>query len=444
MDIKSTEVAIVGGGQAGLALSYRLTEQGRPHVILEQRRLVESWRTKRWDSLRLIAPNWSMVLPGFAYPGDEPDGFMGRDDVVQHLVGYAGSFGAPVLEGTRVSSVERDSVKERFLLRTQYGTLEADRVVLATGALQQPKLPPDAKALPSTISQLVAADYRNPGMLERGGVLIVGSGETGCQVAEELARAGRDVYLSGGRSWWAPRRYRGRDIAAWLRLTGWFERRAEDLPPGAHAGQPNPQLTGAGGGHDINAHSLARDGVRLLGRLRGISEGTAFFSDDLPANVSWADAQARKLLESIDHVIATQGLDAPSADLPADLLPVGHGLAPSADGDPSPPAELHLGNARISTVIWATGYRPDFSWVRLPFIDADGYPIQRRGVTSVEGLYVLGLDWLHNAKSGLFAGIGDDATHLASVITSPRRSARSSRADPSPACRRSSGRASSD
>jgi putative flavoprotein involved in K+ transport len=417
VDVKTTEVAIIGGGQAGLALSYRLTEMGRPHVILEQHRVVESWRAKRWDSLRLIAPNWSLVLPGFAYAGHDPDGFMAKDEVVEHLVGYARSFSAPALEGYRVTSVERHSVNDRFLLRTEDGTLEADQVVLATGALQQPKLPPDATELPATISQMAAADYRNPEMLARGGVLVVGSGETGCQVAEELARFGRDVYLSGGKSWWAPRRYRGRDIAAWLRLTGWFERRAEDLPPGAHAGQPNPQLTGAGGGHDINGHSLARDGVRLLGRLRGISEGKAFFTDDLSANIASADAEARKLLESIDRVIETHELDAPAEDLPPDLRPGRH--RPTASGDEArvAPLELDLGKSTIGTVIWATGYRPDFTWVRLPFLDAEGYPMQRRGVTSVSGLYVLGLDWLHTAKSGLFAGITDDASYLASAMT---------------------------
>jgi putative flavoprotein involved in K+ transport len=265
---------------------------------------------------------------------------------------------------------------------------------------------------------MVAADYRNADMLARGAVLVVGSGETGCQVAEELARSGRDVYLSGGKSWWAPRRYRGRDIAAWLRLTGWFERRAEDLPSGAHAGQPNPQLTGAGGGHDINAHSLARDGVRLCGRLRGMNDGTAFFSDDLSANVASADIEARKLLESIDRVIQTQQLDSPAEDLPPDLRPGRSGSTVSADGDRFAPLTLDLGKATIGTVIWATGYRPDFTWVRLPFLDADGYPVQRRGVTSVTGLYVLGLDWLHTAKSGLFAGITEDASYLASVITS--------------------------
>lgn len=415
MDAAATEVAIIGGGQAGLALSYRLTEMGRSHVILEQHRVVESWRTKRWDSLRLIAPNWSMVLPGFAYSGNDPDGFMTKDEVIQHLVGYADSFGARVIEGSRVTSLERRSIDERFLLRTEAGTLEADQVVLATGALQQSKIPREATELPATISQIVAADYRNPDMLAPGGVLVVGSGETGCQVAEELARSGRDVYLSGGKSWWAPRRYRGRDIAAWLRLTGWFERKAEDLPPGTHVGQPNPQLTGAGGGHDINPHSLARDGVRLLGRLRGITAGTAFFADDLTPNIAAADAEALKLLESIDRVIETQGLDAEAKEMPPDLRPGRRGPA-SGDGARVAPLELDLGRTTIGTVIWATGYRPDFSWVRVPFLDADGYPMQRRGVTTVEGLYVLGLDWLHTAKSGLFAGITDDATYLASVI----------------------------
>jgi putative flavoprotein involved in K+ transport len=417
MEVRTTEVAIVGGGQAGLALSYRLTEAGRAHVILEGRRVVESWRTKRWDSLRLIAPNWSMVLPGFAYPGDDPDGFMARDEVVGHLVDYAASFGAPVLEGIHVTSVEHDATDEHFVLRTDDGTLQADQVVLATGALQRPKIPADATQLSPALSQMAAAEYRNPGALPPGGVVIVGSGETGAQIAEELARAGRDVYLSGGRSWWAPRRYRGRDMAAWLRLTGWFERKAEDLPPGVRVGQPNPQLTGAAGGHDISPHSLSRDGVRLLGRLRGLSDRRAVFADDLAANVAWADRQARDLLKTIDDVIDAQQLEAPAEDLPADLRQDRQGSGGSGSAiDADAPGELDLAKAGIGTIVWATGYRPDFDWVHLPMLDADGYPIQRRGVTAVDGLYVLGLDWLHNAKSGLFAGIGDDATYLASVI----------------------------
>ena len=202
-------------------------------------------------------------------------------------------------------------------------------------------------------------------------------------------------------------------MAAWFRVTGWFERLAADLPAGVRTGQTNPQLTGAGGGHDISPHTLTRDGVRLIGRLRGISAGKVFFGDDLPANIEWSDAEARMYLAAIDRAIEAQGLDAPADELPGDLLTGG----PAGDAAVAAPVELDLKKAAIRTVIWATGYRPDFGWVGLPFLDTDGYPIHRRGVTSMKGLYVLGLDWLHNAKSGLFAGITDDSSYLASVIT---------------------------
>ena len=227
-------------------MSYHLTALRRPHVILEQGRTVESWRTRRWDPLRLIAPNWSLVLPGFTYGGDDPDGFMAKNEVVEHLLLYAQSFGAPVHEGMRVVSVEPAHSGTKFVVRTDDGELDAETVVVATGALQRPRIPDFAAAIPDGIVQLVPSDYRNPAALPPGKALIVGSGETGCQIAEELAHGGRDVFLSGGRSWWAPRRYRGRDIAAWLRLTGWFERLAVDLPDGLHAGKPIPQLDWSG------------------------------------------------------------------------------------------------------------------------------------------------------------------------------------------------------
>lgn len=421
MDVKSAEIAIVGAGQAGLALSYHLTALGRPHAILEQGRTVDSWRTRRWDSLRLIAPNWSLVLPGCAYRGHDPDGFMTKDEVVEHLVRYARSFGAPIHEGVRVVSVERNRNDTKFLVRTEDGELEATTVVVATGALQRPRVPDFAAAIPTAVLQLVPSQYRNPTELPPGKVLIVGSGETGCQIAEELSRAGRNVFLSGGRSWWAPRRYRGRDIAAWLRLLGWFERLAADLPPGVRAGKPNPQLSGADGGHDINPHSLARGAVTLLGRLRGFSDGIAYFATDLAANVAWGDEQALDLLRAIDRIVDDQGLEVPAADVPEDLA-----AAESRAGIlarrpyTSALTELDLSAEGISTVIWATGYRPDLAWIHLPFLDADGYPMQRRGITPVAGLYVVGLDWLHTAKSGLFAGIGDDAGYIASVIAATR------------------------
>jgi putative flavoprotein involved in K+ transport len=409
MSGQSVDVVIVGGGQAGLAMSYYLTEQGRPHVVLEQDRIAESWRSKRWDSLRLIAPNWSLRLPGLAYSGDDPDGFMGKDEVVAHLETYARSFATPVREGVWVTTIERRPADPHFLVRTQDDSVRASQVVLATGALQQPRVPACAAGLPTGVTQVVAPAYRNPGSLPPGAVLVVGSGETGCQIAEELVRAGRRVFLAGGRSWWAPRRYRGRDVTAWARLIGWFERTVDELPPGARTGQSNPQLTGGDGGHDINGHTLAREGVTLLGRLQDVRDGRAVFAADLAANLAWGDEQARSWLQAIDDLIAQQGLEAPLEDWPEDLLtsePISH----------EAPTELNLADVGISTVIWAMGYRPNLDWVHLPFLDAEGYPIQRRGVTSVPGLYILGLDWLHTAKSGLFAGVGEDAAYLAGQI----------------------------
>jgi putative flavoprotein involved in K+ transport len=410
MGTEHVDVVIVGGGQAGLALSYYLTAQGRDHLILEQGRIVESWRSKRWDSLRLIAPNWSLRLPGFAYAGDDPDGFMGKDEVVSHLETYARSFGAPVREGVRVTAVERSPADTHFLVRTQGDSYKADQVVLATGALQQPRVPAFAAQLPASVTQVVGPAYRNPQSLPPGAVLVVGSGETGCQIAEELVRAGRRVFLAGGRSWWEPRRYRGRDIAAWMRLAGWFERTVDELPPGVRTGQSNPQLTGGDGGHDISGHTLAREGVRLLGRLQEVHDGRAVFAADLAANLAWGDEQARSWLQAIDDLIAQQGIEAPHEDWPDDLLT-------SEDHSYEVLTELDLPDAGISTVIWAMGYRPDLAWVGLPILDGEGYPVQRRGVTKVPGLFILGLDWLHTAKSGLFAGVGEDAAYLAEHIT---------------------------
>jgi putative flavoprotein involved in K+ transport len=410
MGIEHVEVVIVGGGQAGLALSYYLTEQGRDHVILEQGQIAESWRTRRWDSLRLIAPNWSLRLPGFTYPGDDPDGFMGKDEVASHIETYARSFAAPVREGVRVSTVERDAADARFLVHTEADLYQAAQVVIATGALQRPRVPTWARELPTSITQVIPYEYRNPRQLPPGAVLVVGSGQTGCQIAEELVRAGRPVFLAMSRSWWLPRRYRGRDVSAWLRLLGWFDRSVDALPPGARTGMANPQLTGGDGGHDLSAHTLARQGVWLLGRLQSIQNGKAILATDLAATVTWGDAQARTVLHDIDELIGQQGLDMPAEEWPRDLTAAEPLTQEAAE-------ELDLAAAGVSTVIWATGYRPDLSWVRLPFLDAEGYPIQRRGVTAVPGLYILGLDWLHTAKSGLFAGIGEDAAYLAEQMT---------------------------
>ncbi len=246
MGMQLVDVVIVGGGQAGLAMSYCLTEHGCSHVVLERARIAESWRSKRWDSLRLIAPNWSFRLPGAQYQGADPDGYMSRDEIVGQIESYARSFNAPVREGILVTSVECDPSGTGFLVRTDDGMYTAPRVVIATGALQRPFIPESAASLPSRIAQFVPYTYRNPAALPPGAVLVVGSGQSGCQIAEELRLAGRTVYLSVSRSWGAPRRYRGQDMSAWFRQVGFFGQTVNDLPPGARMGLPNPQLTGAG------------------------------------------------------------------------------------------------------------------------------------------------------------------------------------------------------
>jgi putative flavoprotein involved in K+ transport len=377
--------------------------------VLEQARIAEGWRSQRWDSLRLIGPNWTLRLPGWQYQGPDPDAFMGRDEVVGHLEAYAKSFNAPVREGVRVIAVERDPAGAGFLVRTDDGVYSAHQVIVATGALQRPFVPAWGADLPPGVAQIVPYTYRNPAALPPGAVLVVGSGQSGCQIAEELRRAGRAVYLSVSRSWGVPRRYRGRDISSWFRPVGWWSQTVDDLPPGSRAGLPNPQLTGAGGGHDLTAYTLARAGVVLLGRLSGVRDGKAIFAPDLATNLAQGDEQARRFLGSIDDYIRAEGLDAPAEGFPSCLVP-------SDELIPAAPEEVDLTDAGIGTVVWATGYRPDLGWVRLPVLDAAGYPVQRRGVTAEPGLYFLGLDWLHKRSSGLFGGMCDDAVYLASVI----------------------------
>ncbi len=409
MRSQHTDVVVIGGGQAGLAMSYLLTQQGRDHLVLEQHRIAEIWRTRRWDSLRLIGPNWTMRLPGYTDTGAAPDEFMGKDDVVGHLEAYARSFSAPVREDVRVHAVECDRTGARFVVSTDQGQIKTTRVILATGALQRPFVPEHAADLPEPIVQYVPYTYRNPDEVPPGAVLVVGSGQSGCQIAEDLRRAGRAVYVSVTRSWGMARRYRARDAAYWARAVGWSQRKVADLPPGVRTGLPNPQLSGTDGGHDLTLYTLARSGVVLLGRLRGIHDGEAVFDTDLAAQLAWGEGQTRTFLRWIDEHVAENELAAPVEELPDCLIQPGD-LARTA------PKSLHLKDVGISAVVWATGYRPDLGWVDLPFLDADGYPIHRRGVTAVPGLYLLGLDWLYTAHSSQFGGMSDDATFLAERV----------------------------
>jgi putative flavoprotein involved in K+ transport len=405
--IEAVETVIVGGGQAGLALSYHLRRLGREHVVLERGRLAERWRSERWDSLAFQFPSWSIRLPGHAYETDDPEGFAPRDEVVRFLERYREVIRAPVRTGVGVLAVTARPGRARFLVETDGGGLEAANVVAATGPYQEPALPAAGAAMPSSLFQVHSSRYRNPGALPPGAVLVVGSGASGCQIAEDLVAAGRHVYLSVGRHARMPRRYRGHDIFWWLDLIGRLDQTVDDRPPSKRG--PNPLVTGAGGGHDIDLRRYAADGMVLLGHLRGVHGGHLALAPDLGAELARGDEAFAAVTAMVDEHVLKTGLDAPPAD-PIRAAPAGRG--PRIDS----PRELDLAAAGVTSIVWATGYRTDFGWIRLPVFDERGEPVYRRGVTACPGLYFLGLPWLWKLKSSVLCGVGEDAEHIAEDI----------------------------
>ncbi len=410
MPVEKIETVIVGGGQAGLSTSYWLKQHGREHVVLERaERSGHAWR-QRWDSFTLVTPNWSFRLPGAEYAGDDPAGFMPRDEVVSTFEHYVDANHLPVSFGVDVTAVEPLADQSGYRVRMADGEYQAANVVLATGLYQRAKIPAFAAGLPTDVLQLPSASYRNPASLPPGAVLVVGSGQSGCQIAEELLKAGRRVFLCVGTGGRAPRRYRGKDTYQWLALAGFFDRTPDMLPSPAARFAANPQLSGAGGGHDLNLHQFAADGMILLGHLRGIEEGKLGLAADLHASLAKTDQIEAQLLALVDGYIARCGLDAPTEQRPV-----------RREGFAQPQiTELDVQQAGIRSVIWAAGYSFDFSLVRLPVTDADGFPVQQRGVTAYPGLYFMGLPWLHTQKSGLLMGVGDDAAFIAASIANGR------------------------
>ena len=402
---QSIETVIVGGGQAGLATSYHLAERSREHIVLERSTQAgNAWRNDRWASFCLVTPNWTFRLPGAEYDGMEPDGFMGRTEIISRFEQYISRHRLPVEYSTEVTSVEQTG--EYKLVRTTNGDWIARNVVIATGLFQRHRVPAFSINLSVEIDQLHAGDYRSPRGLPPGNVLVVGSGQSGCQIAEELYQSGRQVYLCTGSAGRAPRHYRGKDIFEWLNLTGFLHRTVDKLPSPRAKFAANPQLSGRDGGHALNLHQFARDGVRLLGRLTGASEGTIYIAPDLKENLAAADKFESELVGLVDQYIAEQGLD-----VPAEVLPQ------LRDGYDQPEIlELDLASAGITTILWAIGYQFDYSLVKLPVFDADGFPIQQRGVTDIPGLYFIGMPWLHTQASGLLFGVGEDAGYIASWI----------------------------
>ena len=405
MTATPVSVLIVGAGQAGLSLSWHLGKRGVDHVLIERDTIGHEWRDGRWTNFTLVTPNWQCQLPGFGYDGDEPDGFMKRDEVLAFLRRYAATFAPPVREGVEVISlVQRDS--GGYLVVTTDGDYEAVSVVVATGGYHHPVVPTLAARIPAGISQLHSSEYREAAVLPDGAVLVVGSGQSGAQIAEDLFLDGRDVHLAVGGAPRVARFYRGRDCVAWLHDMGVY-----DVPVDQHAGglskreSTNHYVTGRDGGRDIDLRQFARDGMHLYGRLTGIEGSELLFAPTLEASLDSADAVNESIKNDIDAHIERSGIDAP-AELRK--LPL---WRPAVE-----PAALDLSETEVTTVIWSIGYRADYRWLKVGVFDGAGQPTHHRGVTSADGLYFLGLPWLHTWGSGRFAAIASDSEYLADVI----------------------------
>jgi len=400
------EVAVIGAGQAGLATSYYLTQAGVDHVVLEAGRVAETWRSRRWDSFRLVTPNSITKLPGAEYDGPEPDGFMHRDELLERFERWVESFGPTLLEETRVTALE-PAPDGGWVLTLDEREVRARAVVVATGAYQSAHRPPGADALPARIYQLVAEEYRNPDGLPPGSVLIVGSGQTGCQLTEELRESGRTVLLSCGRCPWFPRRLDGRDTMLWQIDSGWVERTPDTLPSPAARLMANPQVTGHGGGRDLNYRTLHADGVELLGRFAGAEGSTLRFADDLGASVDFGDARWADMRTSIDAYCSRAGVQRPAYP---DVEPLRVKTRTAVD----------LVREGVGSVIWTTGYRPDYRWIRAPVVDEMGFPVQVDGRANVAGLYFVGVHWLRKLKSAILYGVGEDAHVVVDHIVGAR------------------------
>jgi putative flavoprotein involved in K+ transport len=403
-------VAVIGGGQAGLAMSRLLTDRSVDHVVLERDRVGHEWRDRRWESFCLVTPNWQCQLPGFSYDGDDPDGFLPGSEVVGFLEKYAASFDPPLAEGVEATRLRRTRGGV-FELVTTAGPMTAEQVVVATGPYHNPAVPRLAERLPAGLVQLHSSQYRNPAQLPPGAVLVVGTGQSGCQIAEDLLLAGREVHLAVGGAPRAARRYRGRDTLAWLDEMGHYAKGIDEFADADEVRlRANHYMTGRDGGRDLDLRAFARRGMRLYGRLRGIDGARVSFGADLAANLDHADAVADGIKDAIDRYIDSTGIVAPAE---ARYVPV---WQPGAyDG------ELDLAAAGVAAVIWSTGFHRDHRWIEVPVFDGRGYPTHERGVTSCPGLYFLGLPWQYTWGSGRFAGVARDAAYLAERIGVARR-----------------------
>ena len=396
------EVIVIGAGQAGLCASYCLTGKGIQHAVLEAGAVGETWRSQRWDSFCLVTPNWTVQLPGMTLRGD-PDGFLRCSEYIEFIEQFADSFSAPVEPSTRVLSVRPGRTGARFDLETTRGRRRCNGLIVCCGMYQSIRRPAAARNLPGDIEQIDVDSYRNPDMLQKGAVLVVGSGQSGTQVAEEIHGSGRDVFLSIGKTGRIPRRYRGRDLSCWQFDMGHLKRTVDQLDSPADRFRSDPHVSGRRGGYTISLHQFARDGIQLLGTLESVSGNSIRLSDNLAANMRSADEYAEAFCRSVDAYVLENSIPAPAPD------DENSDLGGAAGSYPNSPLEIDLRAAGIRTVVWATGFAFDFSWIDFPIFDEFGYPYTKRGATEVEGLYFLGLNWLHTRKSGIILGAACDS-----------------------------------
>jgi putative flavoprotein involved in K+ transport len=410
-------VIVVGGGQAGLSASYHLQQQGIDHLVLEKHSLTHTWQHQRWDAFSLVTPNWQCALPGYRYSeehgGTDPHGFMKKDEINAYLAGFVKTVNAPVQEGVAVNRVVPRAIGG-FEVHTSRGEFTADQVICASGGYHTPIIPRLAERLPSGITQMHSEQYRNPQALPAGNVLVVGSGQSGAQIAEDLHLAGRKVFLAVGDAPRCARFYRGKDVVDWLAQMGYYEIGVDTHPlrEGVRD-NTNHYVTGRDGGRDIDLRKFAVEGMQLFGRLQGLQGDVLQFSDNLAASLDSADAVYNRINRSIDKYIAEQGIEAPAGESYAPLWTPEHERT-----------ELNLVEQGITSIVWCIGFTPDFSWVEAPVFNGRGHPGHERGVTAQPGLYFLGLPWLYTWGSGRFSGVARDAEyvvgHIAGAVTSDR------------------------
>jgi putative flavoprotein involved in K+ transport len=408
---EQVETVVIGGGHAGLTMSYYLSQCGREHLILERGQVAERWRSERWDSFCFQFPNWTLELPGYTYQSESPEEFAPGREIVRFVQDYAAFIKAPVRCGVEVTSLEQTPDSKRYLLRTNNGSIEAANVVIATGPYQRASIPTMSSDVPKNILQVHSSGYRNSDQLPFGAVLVVGSGASGCQIADDLNNSGRQVYLSVGRHKRVPRRYRGKDYSYWGAALKRTEQIVDTVPVNLRKGA-EILLTGANGGYDVNLRSMAARGIVLLGHSEGIKDGNIILGQDLEQHLAEGDEFFENLERAVDQFVAEVGLDLPKER----ESETSQNMAKEVS---TPVSHLNLKDAGVSAIVWACGFRYDFNWVKLHIFDDTGEPVHGRGVTQLPGVYFLGLRWLYKRKSAflLRAGPAEDAAYLAEQIS---------------------------